>query len=321
MIRISFILLMLLISQSVLSQNCCSGGVPISSNIGVAPASKNTWQTILIGDVNFLDQLLRGPNKINNDSRERTTASTLLLLNYSFSNRISADLTMPWVSQIRKTEGANNAIFKENSSGIGDISILLKYQLTDPQLTASSFSLGAGIKVPSGSTDQQDSDGITLSLDMQPGTGSIDQFYWFFYSNQFSNKTSLFLSALFQQTGTFTNYNGSQEYKTGNSLVARLGLNRNFIVANYITTLSMEFIPRKNWADHVDNQLIPNTGGHWLFIKPALTFNFSPSVLLNLGAELPLYANVDGEQLSSSKRLTIQLIHRVNTKSPLNSEL
>lgn len=316
MARINFIWLLLL-TQVAFSQNCCSGGVPISSNIGVAPASKNTWQNIIIADVNYLNKLLRGSDQIGNDSRERTTASILLLFNYTLSDRISFDLTLPWVSQLRRNRAINGTAITESTSGVGDISLLIKYQLSSPKKTSSNFLIGAGIKVPSGSTKQLDSDRIILSLDMQPGSGSFDQFYWLFYSKRLSNNTSLYITSLFQLTGAYNSYNTIQSYKTGNSMVARLGLSRNFVLGSYLTTLNAELIPRKNWTDEVDNLMIPNTGGQWLFIKPGINFNLYPTLIFNLGAEFPLYSYVEGEQLSSTTRITFQIIHKIKTRESL----
>ncbi|MEQ9403061.1 MAG: hypothetical protein RIM99_05705 [Cyclobacteriaceae bacterium] len=314
---LSFILIFL--SHQSPAQNCCSGGVPLSSSIGVAPEASNVFQSLLIADINYLSTFQRGTRKLEDSFRARKTTSLLWLNSYSFNERFSADMTISWVQQFRRVEGFGGNVDTETSAGIGDLVFLAKYKVYSSPKSVSSLYAGTGIKLPTGATDQRSNDGIILNLDMQPGSGSLDALFWLYFSTGISSlpSTSFFYSNLFQLTGRFDEFNRVQQYEVGNSLVSRIGATDNLLILNQLFDVVLEVIFRKNWKDKVDNQILPNTGGQWLFIKPGLTWVSSPSLRFNMGVEIPLYADVVGEQLTSNGRLVFQLIYKSGSKISL----
>lgn len=224
-------------------------------------------------------------------------------------------MTVSWVEQFRRVEGFGNLIDSEKSSGIGDLVFLGKYRLTDPSKNSALF-IGSGVKLPTGDTEQTNDNGIVLSLDMQPGSGAIDGLFWLYYSGSFFDKqtATFFSSNLFQLTGWYNEFNRIQKYKVGNNLVSRAGITNNLTFLKQLFDTSFELIFRRNWKDEVNDQLIPNTGGSWFFIKPSLSLIVSQNISINLGLELPLYSNVIGEQLTSNNRLTFQFISKFGQK-------
>lgn len=294
------------------SQSCCSGGVPLSSSIGIAPEAPGVFQTLLITDVNYLSTFKRGTQKLEDSFRKRRTTSIIVLNSYSFTNRFSADLTVSWVEQFRRVEGFANSVNTEKSSGLGDVVFLAKYKLSSPLNEISTLLFGVGVKFPTADTSQKNENGIVMNLDMQPGSGSFDGLFWTHYSRNITNwrTASIFSSNLLQLTGHFNEFNQIQQYKVGNNLVSRLGITNQLSWSNKLFDTILEVIYRKNWKDKVDNQLLPNTGGQWVFFKPGLSWTPNQRITLNVGLELPLFAQVVGEQLSSTSRISMQLIFR-----------
>ena len=94
-----------LLSFSVGAQTCCSGGVPISSNLGLPPSEKQTFQVSLTYDLNVLRTLQSGWQVLEQvtQSSERVTHSAMLQLGYNFTERLSADAFFSYVYQERIT--------------------------------------------------------------------------------------------------------------------------------------------------------------------------------------------------------------------------
>ena len=89
--RILFFSLFLVGAQPLLSQTCCSGGVPLSNNLGLPNEGKGAATIGLNYDYNHLNTLNAGSDKLDDDSRLRNTNSVLLNLGYSFTDRLSVE--------------------------------------------------------------------------------------------------------------------------------------------------------------------------------------------------------------------------------------
>lgn len=100
MLRIMPILFLLLFPLiEVIAQTCCPGGVPLSTNLGLPPGDKGTWQFNLYFDQNVLRTLKEGSNELRDNYRERITRSILTEVSYGFTERIVADVLMSYVNQ------------------------------------------------------------------------------------------------------------------------------------------------------------------------------------------------------------------------------
>ena len=77
--------------NSINAQTCCSGGIPLSNNLGLDISEKGTIQVGLNYDYNNLNTLNSGTENLNDDSRLRITHSVLLNAGYSITDRLSAE--------------------------------------------------------------------------------------------------------------------------------------------------------------------------------------------------------------------------------------
>lgn len=129
-------------TSNIVAQTCCSGGVPLSGNLGLPSSDKNSWQFTLNYDFNVLNTLKFEDKILEDGTRKRTTHSALLEVGYTFSDKFSLDGFFSIVRQERKITPQTQPSTLVSTSGIGDAVLLAKYKIL-PFLH-----LGLGVKAP-----------------------------------------------------------------------------------------------------------------------------------------------------------------------------
>lgn len=300
----------------VKAQTCCSGGVPLSGNLGLPIVGQQTWQFALSYDLNVLKTLKVGTEKLDERNRERITHSMMFEGGYTFSDRFSTDFFISYVRQERNISNPGLPDQNQHTSGIGDAVILMKYNIinTGPVL----WTFGAGPKIPTGASDVTNN-GILAGADLQPGSGAWDGIFWSTLVHQPGSRKSMNLSLVssFRLTGTNEDFRQSQSYQFGNELQVIAGISDRLLVGTLLVDPSLSFRYRKALEDRVDNVELPNTGGKWIFIYPSIGLSITSKLRFNFGFELPLYANVSGTQLTPSYRLNTGFYYIFGGKSDL----
>ncbi len=296
-------------------QTCCSGGVPLSGNLGMPAADKHTWQFAISYDLNVMKTLKVGTEKLNERNRQRITHSAMLQTGYTLSDRFSADLFVPFIRQERNIiNPAGLESDFQSTTGLGDMVFLLKYNLVNkgPLL----WTIGAGPKFPTGASDVTDN-GILLGADLQPGSGAWDGVIWSNLVHQIQSRKSMSLSltANYRLTGTNDNFRLNQSYKFGRDFQAIGGIADRILIGKILVDPSLSFRYRKVQQDEAGESEIPNTGGEWVFINPMAAISISKQLSINFGFELPLYANITGTQLTPTYRITSGLYYILNRNS------
>ncbi|WP_461444635.1 hypothetical protein [Maribacter sp.] len=288
-------------------QTCCSGGVPLSNNLGLPNEGKNSWILGLNYDYNNLNTLNAGTEVLDDDSRLRITNSLLFNVGYALTDRFSVESLFTWVNQTRTISQFGNESFSE-TSGIGDAVFLLKYALPNVLGSQTVLNFGVGTKAPLGRSDLTTSEGFQLTADLQPGSGAWDVLGWLAVSKGLNFRPSAVLSGsvTYRETGANNSYlNNSSVYEFGNVLQANLGYTDQFLLFNIIFNPGLIFKYRKALADRIDTSEIPTTGGEWVFARPELGIQISPNMALNTKVEIPVYSYVEGTQLTPTLRFTM----------------
>jgi hypothetical protein len=306
------IISLLLINQTSLSQTCCSGGVPLSANIGLPTGEKGSLQFSLNYDFNQLKTLKIGNNELDDRRRERITHSVLFQTGYTFSKRFSVDLVLSYIRQERNIftqQGTNSTV----TNGIGDGVLLLKYSIF-PKKMKTSLVIGIGPKIPFGTTDKTSDNGFALPADLQPGSGSWDAVFWSSFSQSLGFRRTMSISAIstFRATGVNPDYLGSIEYEFGNELQIITGIADRFLIRGLVWDPSISFRYRKAQRDTNNRVEIDATGGEWIFFMPGLKFSFNPYMSVNLSMEIPIYSFVNNTQLTPTRRFTLGLYYKIN---------
>lgn len=323
--RLGTSIVLLLAGFQVTAQTCCSGGVPLSNSLGLPNEGQGVLVLGLNYDYNNLNTLNAGSQKLDDDSRKRITNSILLNLGYAFTDNLSVETLFTWVNQTRTISQFGNENFTE-TSGIGDAVFLLKYAIPNVLGSSSQVNVGLGTKAPLGKSDITTAQGIQLTADLQPGSGAWDGLGWVSISKGVGFRPSATVSASFtyRLTGKNNSYlNDTSIYEFGNALQANLGYTDQFLLFNTIVNPGLVFKYRKSGVDKIDNSDIPNTGGEWVFVRPEVAIQISPSIAFQTRLELPIYSYVDGTQLTPTARFTAGLAFKLNKKETniINSTL
>jgi hypothetical protein len=315
-IRTFAFILIFLFAQELRSQTCCSGGIPLSNNLGLVNEGKGSLLIGLNYDFNNLNTLNAGKDKLDDDSRKRITHSALLNFGYSISDRLSVETLFTWVNQRRAINQFGNTDLQQ-TSGIGDAVFLLKYDFPKTIGDKSNLSVGAGTKVPLGSYNEVDRSGITYIADLQPGSGAWDLILYAAISKNFDFRPTMTFSSriIGRLTGSNKDYlDGASTYEYGDEFQFFLGVSDQFLVFNTITNPGISFKYRKAKRDIIEINELDNTGGEWLFINPNLGIQLSPTIRFQLKAEIPLIGNVDGTQLTPTYRITSGFLFNLSSK-------
>ncbi len=303
----------------IYAQTCCSGGVPLSNNLGLPNEGKGSFFFGLNYDYNNLNTLNAGTDKLDDDSRLRITHSVLLSLGYAFTDRFSVETLFTWVDQSRTISQFGNENLTE-TSGIGDAVFLVKYAIPDLLGARTVLNLGVGTKAPFGKSDLTTAQGLQLTADLQPGSGAWDILGWASISKGLDFRPSATLSGSFtyRLTGKNNSYlNDTSIYEFGNVVQTNLGYTDQFLLFNTIFNPGVVVKYRKAFEDQIDASDLPNTGGQWVFVRPELSVQISPSIALATRLEIPVHSDVVGTQLTPTLRFTAGISYKL-IKNKLN---
>lgn len=305
----------LLFSGFLYGQTCCSGGIPLSNNIGLDFLNKGSFQLGVHYDYNNLNTLNNGTEKLDDNSRLRITHSVLINAGYSISENFSVEGLFTWVNQRRNITQFGNSNL-DQSSGMGDAVFLAKYQFPDLISQNSSLSVGLGTKIPFGSSTETNDLGIVLNADLQPGSNAWDIIYWSSYSKSLNSRPSMAISVrlIYRATGTNNSYLGNTTYKFGNELLAFASIGDQFVVGKSFMNPSLSVKYRKAVKDKIGGFDLENTGGNWMSIIPGIALSLSTNMSFLAKAEIPLHSDVQGTQLTPTYRLTAGILLKLTSK-------
>jgi hypothetical protein len=307
-------LFLFIVNHFSYSQTCCSGGVPLSANIGLPAGEVGSWQFSLSYDYNQLKTLKSGNIELVDKLRERLTQSILFETGYTFNKRFSLDLFLSYVRQERhifSPLGTNSTI----TNGVGDGVLLFKYNFL-PDNPTTTVLAGIGPKIPFGATDKTSENGIALPADLQPGSGAWDGVFWGTFSQSlgFRPSMSITVTSTYRATGVNPDYLGSIEYEFGNDLQIITGIADRFVIGSSIWDPSISFRYRKAQRDINNGVEIDATGGEWVFLIPGLKYSINPELSINASMEIPLYSFVNNTQLTPTNRFTVGLYFKIYKK-------
>jgi len=288
-------------------QTCCSGGTPLTGNLGIQGIEAKSWYFQLGYDYNFLDDLYSETQLLDDHSRERLTQTVLLQAIFSFSDKFSVNGLFSFVDQKRTIFSPTGETNVTQTSGVGDVVLLAQYRIFSN--LKRSLTMAAGPKLPVGKFNAVDSEyGLLLSTDLQPGSGSFDgiigaafqEFHLFNLPGLTFNGT-----AGFRVTTAAQRFEGDFKYRFGNETMFSFGIQKSFLIKAVGLTPSVFMNYRNTLQDEVDGSTVAGTGGKWLYLNPGFSFEPSNNWAINVSAELPIYRNLKGTQLTTSYRLNV----------------
>ncbi len=311
-------ILIFLIALGSNAQTCCSGGVPISTNLGLPPSFAGTVQFTLTYDVNVLRTLKEGTNTLDDRARERITRSVILSAGYAVTDRFSFEALVPWVRQERDVQQVGGLNDFESTQGIGDLLILFKYRVTSVSNQRHMLSVGVGPKMPTGSAREVNGRGLILNADLQPGSGAWDGIFWTNYFYHMSNRPTMSIYSVltYRLAGTNENYlNNTSTYKIGNNFRALVGVSDQLKMGSTMVNPNLGIRYRKAREDQFNGDPVASTGGEWAFLVPGIGVSILPNLTFETNFELPIYANPSGTQLTPTYRVNVGLYYVIAKKN------
>ncbi|WP_347922764.1 transporter [Pontimicrobium sp. SW4] len=312
------ILICLLFSFYSYAQTCCSGGIPLSNNIGLPTLSKGSFQIGVHYDYNNLNTLNFEKEKLDDNSRLRITHSALLNINYSIFNNLSIEGLFTYVNQRRKIMQFGNENL-DQTSGIGDAVLLTMYKFKPKKIQNLEFNIGVGAKIPLGSTTEKSTEGIVLNADLQPGSNTWDVIYLMSVGHSFNFRPSFQIGGriIYRATGINNSYYGNTSYKFGDEFLSFLSFSDIFVAFKTLVSPSLSLKYRNVVKDELDEFPLDNTGGNFVSLIPNFTIDITPNITFSTKAELPIYSYVEGTQLTPTYRVTTGVLLRLEPKPRL----
>ncbi|RMG87612.1 MAG: transporter [Bacteroidetes bacterium] len=301
-------------------QTCCSGGVPVSSNLGLPASEAKTLQLSLNYDLNELKTLREGSRKLDNPGSSRRTHTVMFQAGYAFSGRLSADVFIPYIRQERTSTDF------EYSAGLGDISALLKYKILLTAGGLTQWLIGAGVEFPTGSSSEISNlsgRAFLLSADMQPGSGSWDGIFWtqFVHATKFRPSLSFLAQGIYKYNGENRDFDGGKRpYQFGQEFQILAGLSDRILLFNLIIDPNVSLRFRKSYTDHSSpngNRVkLPASGGNFLMAATGVAWWVRPDFSINVNVEVPIYAEVTLSQVAPTYRLNAGFYYKLGRKAP-----
>ncbi|WNJ18101.1 hypothetical protein [Pontibacter sp. G13] len=291
---------------SLYGQACCSGGVPVSGGMGLAPADQGVWQLQTTLDHQALGVLMQGGEILDRDGRTRHTQSLLLEVGYQWNQRWGFSMLGTAIRQSRiiHTQPDLPKDLTVNM-GIGDAVALIRF--FPVKTSDKTWAVALGPKVPTGSTNATDPSGILLPPDLQTGTGTWDMIGWTLYQHQWKRNPNLTWSTMINHkiSGQRNDYLGNQTYRFGDETTLQSTWSfRQFLGAFLIDPLVGIRI-RRLGQDIQNGQSVDNSGGMWVFGRIGTALRLTPRQYLRIQWDLPVYRMVTGVQLGPTSQINL----------------
>lgn len=313
------LILGILLPDTVFAQ-CCgamAGGMGTAgARFGLGTAGPRSLQLYFAYDMNYMNGLYDGDERIMDNDRQRMIHSSILEANYGISRRLSVAAILPYVFQEIASTRVDGSRQVDYLWGFGDLVMMIKYRFLNP-LAYNGWEIAGGIgpKLPLGSYSYSGSEGYLFPMDIQPGSGSVDGISWLSLSKSHLFVTNLYLSsgAIFRLSGKNRNYRDSLIYSFGNEFQYSGGVSYSFYkglvfdLFNYVRY-------RYQAKDFICDEPAEMTGGHWLFVSPGFRINITPDLWVVATADFPLYSKLEGPQLATSYRFSAAIAYTFSSR-------
>jgi hypothetical protein len=299
--RITLAALLSVAMAPATAQTCSCAQVPLLGTMQLATPGDGKWFLAATYEFHDASELVSGSSTVPDQTgRERTTQAFVVELSRGLGEKFSFSALLAAVNHVRTVGGISDDV-----TGLGDAIVMLKYSPTTISLySRNALTFGVGAQLPIGVNDAS-RDGIVLAEDLQPSTGAFAGMIWVYGARALNESKAARVYA----SATYTN-NGEndRDYQFGHSTTASLGY-------AYQTQspwgFNLELLFRHAERDQRAGVNIPNTGGEWLDLVPAVQYHINDSVALRASGRIPLWRDLnDALQFTTkySVRLTLSWV-------------
>jgi hypothetical protein len=292
---------MLLISSPVSAQTCSCAAVPILGSMELASPKSKQWYLGSTYQFHDTSELVAGSETIPDATgRDRISQAVIIEISRGITEKWSASALFSAVEHHREVN--NNAA---NASGIGDSLLMVKYAPKTISLySATTLAFGLGVRIPIGEDNAMQGD-IVLAEDMQPSTGAFGVVAWTYWSRALtdSKATRIYANASHTENGE-----NDRAYQFGQSTTVSFGGSHQ---TQTPWGFNLELFYRDADRDQRDSVKIPNTGGKWLDVIPAVQYHLTENLAMRASAQLPIARDLNDQVQFTSKyayRLSVSYV-------------
>ena len=227
---------------------------------------------------------------------------------YGLSNDLTLGASLPYIDRYNVREahhdlGMGEAELAGDSGGIGDIRLFAQYRFYKGDM--SDIALLAGVKAPTGDTDERELEGGLFEIEQQPGTGSWDPFAGLSFNQELGRAG---ISANFLYT---VSTEGDQQTELGDIFNYNLALSwrayspegghdhhhhtNTFNIVDYMD-LAIELNGDVRGHVEIAGEEEKNSGGHIVYLSPGVRIGLAHRVSLFSSLGIPVLNDLNGVQ-------------------------
>ena len=287
---------LLLAASDSAATTCSCANVPLLGTMELGTPGDGKWFLATTYEYHDASELVSGSSTVSDTTgRDRTSEAFVLEISRGFREKFSVSALLAAVQHKREV-GTD----RDQVSGLGDAIVMLKYSPAAISLySKNALSFGIGAQLPLGENDAS-SNGIVLAEDLQPSTGAYAGMLWAYAARALNDSASarIYLNATYTRNGE-----NDRDYRFGDSATASLGV-------SYQTQtpwgFNIETLYRNADRDSRGGSSIPNTGGNWLDLIPAVQYHVNDSMALRMSGRIPLARDLN-DQLQFTTRYSVRL--------------
>ena len=294
--RLTLAALLSLSASPAAATTCSCANVPLLGAMELATPGDGKWFLATTYEFHDASELVSGSSTVpDRTGRDRTSEALVVELSRGLGGKFSASAMLAAVNHKRSVGGVTDDV-----AGLGDAIVMLKYSPATISLySRNALSFGIGARLPVGE-DAATRGGIVLAEDLQPSTGAFAGMAWAYAAHALNESGG----ARVYSSATYTN-NGENErdYQFGHSTTVSLGVSYQ---AQTPWGFNLEMLYRHAARDRRASAAIPNTGGEWLDLVPAVQYHINDSMALRASGKIPLSRDLN-DQLQFTTRYAVRL--------------
>lgn len=234
---------------------------------------------------------------------EVSTLNRNLVLGYSYhaASGWGVNVQLPWVSRNHAHIHNHRGVKIDDRwdiDAIGDTRVTVRALLNADQ----NLALLAGLKLPTGRTNLTNAARQRAERSLQPGTGSTDLLLGLSHHALLHGPHGWFTQAMWQHA-----LKDHAEYRLGDQVSVDLGWRYAF---NNTFSTTLQLNAQIRGRDKGSNAEPEDSGSRFVRLSPGVTYAFSRDTQLYAFAQLPVYAHVNGVQLTASRNFAVGLSQR-----------
>ncbi len=232
------------------------------------------------------------------------TWTSTLAWQYGLRHDLQVGVAVPFLGLAREAAGAEAEDF-----GLGDVALLAKWRVhrwDAPGVSINTSVLGT-LSLPTGEDDARDG-GVEREPDLQLGSGGIDPALGLAITPEPGRWR--FNAAVYRRWHLDSDGDGDRR---GDQLFAELAIGNRFWLEPYPGPfLRFDVFAHyyRSDRDRLDDARLDDTGGQRLALGGTLAFRPRPSLDLQLTGEVPVWRDVNGQQLDEDWSIQLSLGYR-----------